>query len=213
MAWLLIVLIALVVIVFGLYVSMTAGRLDRLHQRIDTSSLGLDALLLRRSAVALELATSGVMDPASAIVLAEAAHGARTAGEQDPLERASAESELTQALVIALGEPEELELIREAVSGVDLLAELDDACRRVELGRRFLNDAVRAWVERSGETLRASRNLGRDDRWTEADRAIRLVDQNCCCGKGLTADIATPTFRKRAAGTPVPEIRLVADDV
>ena len=33
MVWLLIVLIALVVIVFGLYVSMTAGRLDRLHPR------------------------------------------------------------------------------------------------------------------------------------------------------------------------------------
>ena len=161
MAWLLIVLIALVVIVFGLYVSMTAGRLDRLHQRIDTSSLGLDALLLRRSAVALELATSGVMDPASAIVLAEAAHGARTAGEQDPLERASAESELTQALVIALGEPEELDLIREAVSGVDLLAELDAACRRVELGRRFLNAAVRACRAVRGQFLvRALRLAG-----------------------------------------------------
>ena len=161
MVWLLIVLIALVVIVFGLYVSMTAGRLDRLHQRIDTSSLGLDALLLRRSAVALELATSGVMDPASAIVLAEAAHGARTAGEQDPLERASAESELTQALVVALGEPEELELIREAVSGVDLLAELDAACRRVELGRRFLNDAVRACRAVRGQFLvRALRLAG-----------------------------------------------------
>ena len=144
MAWPWIVLIALVVVVFGLYLSMTAGRLDRLHQRIDTSTLALDALLLRRSAVALELATSGVMDPASAIVVAEAAHGARTAGEHDDLARASAESALTQALVIALEEPEELALIRDTESGTELLAELDAACRRVELGRRFLNDAVRA---------------------------------------------------------------------
>ena len=58
MAWPWILLIALLVVLFGLYLSMTAGRLDRLHQRIDTSALGLDALLLRRSAVALELATS-----------------------------------------------------------------------------------------------------------------------------------------------------------
>lgn len=144
MAWPWIVLIAFVVLVFGLYLSMTAGRLDRLHQRIDTSALGLDALLLRRSAVALELATSGVMDPASAIVVAEAAHSARTAGERDDLARASAESALTQALVIALEEPEELALIRDTESGTELLAELDAACRRVELGRRFLNDAVRA---------------------------------------------------------------------
>jgi hypothetical protein len=144
MSWFVIVLIVLVLIVFGLYLSMTAGRLDRLHQRIDTSSLALDALLLRRSAVALELATSGLMDPASAIVVAEAAHGARTAGEGDDLARAAAESALTQALVIALEEPEELDLIRGSDSGRDLLAELDAACRRVELGRRFLNDAVRA---------------------------------------------------------------------
>lgn len=144
MAWPWIVLIALIIVMFGLYLSMTAGRLDRLHQRIDTSTLALDALLLRRSAVALELATSGVMDPASAIVVAEAAHGARTAGEHDDLARASAESALTQALVIALEEPEELALIRDTESGTELLAELDAACRRVELGRRFLNDAVRA---------------------------------------------------------------------
>ena len=144
MAWPWILLIAVLVLLFGLYLSMTAGRLDRLHQRIDTSALGLDALLLRRSAVALELATSGLMDPASAIVVAEAAHGARTAGEDDDLVRASAESALTQALVIALEEPEELALIRETESGTELLAELDAACRRVELGRRFLNDAVRA---------------------------------------------------------------------
>ncbi|MFM8156316.1 MAG: hypothetical protein ACKOAF_09660 [Actinomycetes bacterium] len=144
MTWPWILLIALLVGLFGLYLSMTAGRLDRLHQRIDTSALGLDALLLRRSAVALELATSGLMDPASAIVVAEAAHGARTAGETDDLARASAESALTQALVIALEEAEELALIRETGSGTDLLAELDAACRRVELGRRFHNDAVRA---------------------------------------------------------------------
>ncbi len=144
MAWPWIVLIAFVIVLFGLYLSMTAGRLDRLHQRIDTSALGLDALLLRRSAVALELATSGVMDPASAIVVAEAAHAARTAGERGDLARASAESALTQALVIALEEPEELALIRDTESGTELLAELDAACRRVELGRRFLNDAVRA---------------------------------------------------------------------
>lgn len=144
MSWPWIVLIALAVLIFGLYLSMTAGRLDRLHQRIDTSALGLDALLLRRSAVALELATSGLMDPASAIVVAEAAHGARTAGEGDDLARAAAESALTQALVIALEEPEELALIRDTESGRELLSELDAACRRVELGRRFLNDAVRA---------------------------------------------------------------------
>lgn len=161
MSWWLIVLFVIVVLLFGLYLSMTAGRLDRLHQRIDTSELALDALLLRRSAVALELATSGLMDPASAIVVAEAAHGARTAADDDALDRAHVESALTQALVIALEEPEELELIRGSDVGRQLLAELDAACRRVELGRRFLNDAVRACRAVRGQVLvRALRLAG-----------------------------------------------------
>ncbi|MSY17131.1 MAG: hypothetical protein F2675_04395, partial [Actinobacteria bacterium] len=49
---------------------MTAGRIDRLHQRIETSSLALDVHLLRRSSIALELATAGVLDPASSLLIA-----------------------------------------------------------------------------------------------------------------------------------------------
>jgi len=62
--WWWLVLVVVVVGLFGLYLSMTAGRLDALHKRIDTAELSLDAHLLRRSSVALELATSGLLDPA-----------------------------------------------------------------------------------------------------------------------------------------------------
>ena len=72
--WILVVLVAI-----GLYLSWTAGRLDRLHARIDAARAALDAQLLRRASVAQELATSGVLDPAASIVLYEAAH-ARPAG-------------------------------------------------------------------------------------------------------------------------------------
>ena len=61
----------------GLYLSSTAGRLDRLHRRIDTSRLSLDAHLLRRSSIALEVAASGVLDPASNMLIADAAHAAQ----------------------------------------------------------------------------------------------------------------------------------------
>lgn len=136
--------IVLVVILFALYLSMTAGRLDRLHQRIDTSTIALDALLLRRSSVALELASSGAMDPASSIVVAEAAHAARLAEDADLVTRFAAESDLTESLLAALEEPEELAMIRGNPLGAPLLEELDASCRRVELGRHFLDDAVRA---------------------------------------------------------------------
>jgi hypothetical protein len=72
------IVLAVVVIVFSLYLAMTAGRLDRLHRRIDMSRLALDAHLVRRSAAALELASSGLLDPAASVLVAEAAHAATT---------------------------------------------------------------------------------------------------------------------------------------
>lgn len=128
----------------GLYLSSTAGRLDRLHRRIDTSRLSLDAHLLRRSSIALEVAASGVLDPASSMLIADAAHAARTAADVDDASRALSESALTAALVAALGDPQDVAEVRATDLGDDLMTELAAACLRVELARRFLNDAVRA---------------------------------------------------------------------
>lgn len=139
----LVVIGVLVVLGFGVYLSSTAGRLDRLHKRIDSSDLSLDAHLLRRSSVALELATSGWLDPATSIVLAQAAHGARLSADDDPALRAAAESELTDALAVAL-DADALAEVMSAPGGRQVLEELDASCRRVELSRRFHNDAVQA---------------------------------------------------------------------
>jgi hypothetical protein len=136
--------VVLVLALFGLYLSSTAGRLDRLHRRIDTSRLSLDAHLLRRSSISLELAASGVLDPASSMLVADAAHVARTAYDSSDVDRALAESVLTEALGAALGDAADAAEARSSPLGAELLDELDSSCRRVELSRRFLNDAVRA---------------------------------------------------------------------
>ncbi|MCD2467978.1 MULTISPECIES: hypothetical protein [unclassified Streptomyces] len=128
-------------IVIGVYLSWTAGRLDRLHSRIDAARAALDAQLLRRASVTQELATSGVLDPAASIVLYEAAHAARQAEEDH---REVAESELSQALRVVFGEPEQVELVREAPGGEEAAEELAASVRRVPMARRFHNDAVRA---------------------------------------------------------------------
>ncbi len=109
--WIVVALVAI-----GLYLSWTAGRLDRLHARIDAARAALDAQLLRRASVTQELATSGVLDPAASIVLYEAAHAARQAEEEH---REVAESELSQALRAVFGEPAQVEAVREAPGGVD----------------------------------------------------------------------------------------------
>ncbi len=145
MTWLLLGVAALLLVGLGaLYLSMTAGRLDRLHTRIDASRLTLEGHLLRRSSVALELSTSGLLDPVSSVVIADAAHTARTAQDLGSLEWARAESDLTAALDAAFDDPEDVEFVLATPAGAELLAELTATTTRIALSRRFLNDAVRA---------------------------------------------------------------------
>ncbi|MEU6068334.1 MULTISPECIES: LemA family protein [Streptomyces] len=134
--WILVALVAI-----GLYLSWTAGRLDRLHARIDAARAALDAQLLRRASVTQELATSGVLDPAASIVLYEAAHAARQAEEE---QREVAESELSQALRAVFADAQQLEVVHEAPGGEAAARELTEAVRRVPMARRFHNDAVGA---------------------------------------------------------------------
>lgn len=123
------------------YLSWLAGRLDRLHARIDAARAALDAQLLRRSSVAQELATAGILDPASAMVLYEAAHASRQAEDDS---REVAESALSHTLRAVFGEEDQRVVVRDAPGGAEALAELAAAARRVPMARRFHNDAVRA---------------------------------------------------------------------
>ena len=131
---------------FILYLGMTAGRIDRLHRRIDVALVSLDLHLLRRSGVSLELASSGFLEPASSVLISEAAHAARLSTDLSSTQRDRAESELTSALNAVL-DVEEIELIESEVGGPEILEECSASARRVELSRLFLNDAVRACVQ------------------------------------------------------------------
>ena len=140
-----------VVVLVGVYLSWTAGRLDRLHTRIETARAALDAQLLRRASITQELATAGVLDPAASMVLYQAASAARQADDE---QREVAESELSQALRAVFAEEAQLEAVRAAPGGDRTVAELSAAVRRVPMARRFHNDAVRA-----ARALRAHRTV------------------------------------------------------
>jgi hypothetical protein len=133
-----VVIIIAAAILLGVYVSWRAGRLDRLHARVETARAALDAALVRRSSVALELAASGLLDPATSMLVAGAAHDARAAGAPDEL----AESDLTRALRAALGQPGFRAALAERGRGDELLAELEATAHQVFLARRFYNGAV-----------------------------------------------------------------------
>jgi hypothetical protein len=134
------IIVVLATILAAVYVSWRAGRLDRLHTRVETARAALEAALLRRSAVALELAACGLLDPATSLLIAGAAHDARAGGELNEL----AESDLTRALRAALGQPGFHAALAALGRGDELLAELEAAAHQVFLARKFYNDAVAA---------------------------------------------------------------------
>jgi len=135
-----VILIAVAAVLVGVYVSWRAGRLDRLHARVDGARAALDAALVRRSSVALELAACGLLDPATSLLLAGAAHDARAAGEPNEL----AESDLTRALRAVLSQPDFRASLDGQGSVDEMLDELESAANQVFLARTFYNDAVAA---------------------------------------------------------------------
>lgn len=147
--------ILIVVLVLGaitVYLSSLAGRLDRLHRKIETAHAALDAQLLRRVAATQDLASSGLVDPASALVLSSAAQSAFVVDPDDDARRSLVESELTRTLGTVFDTREDVEDITDAVGSdapvaEQLLDELAVASRRVELARRFHNDVVRSCLD------------------------------------------------------------------
>ena len=65
--------VVIVVIGVAWYLSYAAARLDRLHAKVEGAMSALDAQLVRRAEATLELANSGALDPATALLLADAA--------------------------------------------------------------------------------------------------------------------------------------------
>jgi hypothetical protein len=127
------VAVAVVLLLVGAYASWTAGRLDRLHHRVESARASLETELARRAALVAELAGSGILDPASSLLLMDAAHRARTGSDSSDLsdeEREQRESALTRA-INAIGTEVE-----------PWAGELSLAMRRVQLARRFHNDIV-----------------------------------------------------------------------
>ena len=126
-----------------------------MHTRLEAARAALEVTLVRRSSVVLELASSGFLDPATSLLLADAALEAR--GDSEPasvelsqLELAPrrlaqtelAQSNLSRALRAAFAQPG----VRASLAGQDsaavLLAELEAAAHQVLVARKFYNTAV-----------------------------------------------------------------------
>ncbi len=182
MIWTIVVLAVLVLVLLGFWVSWRASRLDRLHNRVESASTALDLALVRRSSAAADLASSGMIDPATSLLLADAVRRARQA---DPSERDLAESDLTRALRATLGEPGLREELAENEGATELVSEVEAASHQVYLARKFYNDLA-------GRTL--------DDRRRPQARVLHLS------GTALPPEFFdiedAPTGADRAADPP-----------
>lgn len=147
--------VALVLLAVAWYLSYSAARLDRLHAKVEGAVSALDAQLVRRAEATLELATSGALDPATSLLLADAASEALERHthhplSHDPLEgqtfagREDTESNLTEVLRAVL-QQDTVTALRADLDGpgADSLSRVEASALRVQLARRFHNDAVR----------------------------------------------------------------------
>jgi 8-oxo-dGTP pyrophosphatase MutT (NUDIX family) len=122
--------LAVLVVLVGLWLVATANRLDRLHVRTDAGWAALDAALARRAVVARAVAAGDTVTEPAARRLRRAAERAESAPWA---EREVEENELTR-------------LLAEVDRGMlprPLADELSDAEHRLVIARRVHNDAVR----------------------------------------------------------------------
>ncbi|WP_309134232.1 hypothetical protein [Cellulomonas sp.] len=194
-AWTDAALLAVAVLAVLLWlVWVRASRLDRLHRKVGASRAVVEAQLVRRATVAAELATSGLLDPASSVVVGEAAWAALSAsgvdgdvpsgllpadlavllradadgragtgppGPAPAADRGLVESELTAALDEVLDDRDEVLGLGAEPGGQELLDALAAAWYRVQLARRFHNEAVAQTQRvRRGVVVRALRLAG-----------------------------------------------------
>lgn len=120
---------SLVVVLLAVYVTWTAGRLDRMHARVDAAWAALDAQLVRRAFAAQALLPLLPSGPERGRL--EAAAAAVAEADQDG--REAVENDLSRALRDAVP------LLSERGHA---LQELESAAVRVGLSRSFHNSAV-----------------------------------------------------------------------
>jgi hypothetical protein len=165
----------LVILLIGVawYLSYSAARLDRLHAKVEGAMSALDAQLVRRAEAALELANSGALDPASALLVADAATESIERTTEHPVTgdlldgqhfggREDVESDLSAVLRAALSDAV-VEDLRGEHDGLvtEALDRIGSSGLRVQLARRFHNDATREVRRvRSKQVVRAFRLAG-----------------------------------------------------
>ena len=148
----LMLLVVVLLLVLGWYLSYLAARLDRLHHRVESSRAALETRLATRAAVAIQVGR--LLDSPGGAGLATSASRTLSSSSAGPRSdvhgtmivelpvNEQCENELTRALHRAFADPVAVSALRADPAPALLLDDLVSAGERVQLARRFHNDAV-----------------------------------------------------------------------
>lgn len=130
--WLVVAVV--VAILLSMWVTFTLTRLDRLHARVDAARAALDAQLVRRAAALLHVAES----PAAPLADTERAEYQQIAVAGTTVDGDARREPIENAIGRAV-----TKLVSSTQLHAAAAAELREAAARVQVARRFYNDAVR----------------------------------------------------------------------
>ncbi len=155
------VLIAIGVFLFALYLSNVAGRLDRLHLKVENARNALDRQLALRSAICSDIAGLDLLDATLRSRLANAIHASISEESLDVHTKNEweIESEVTKSLCELFDKDFD---ISKYPNQKNLIQETAGATRRVQYALTFYNDAARSAIKvRRRWLVRSFRLFGR----------------------------------------------------
>ncbi len=152
--------LVLIVFVYAIYLSNVAGRLDRLHLKVENARHALDRQLALRTSICKEIIKLTVIDKK---LINELENALKESIQEESLEiHTLQEWEIESRVSRALTSIFDDEKIVKSINDQKLLIEIAAAIRRVSYALTFYNDAAKSAIKvRKRWTVRFFRLFGR----------------------------------------------------
>ncbi len=154
------IVLVLVLFIYAIYLSNVAGRLDRLHLKVENARQALDRQLALRTSICKEIIKLSVLDQN---LVSELENALKDSIQEESLEiHTQQEWEIETRVSIALSNIFDDEKITKIINDKKLLTEIAAAIRRVSYALTFYNDAAKSAIKvRKRWTVRFFRLFGR----------------------------------------------------
>lgn len=150
----------LIILIYAIYLSNVAGRLDRLHLKVENARHALDRQLALRTSICKEIIKLTSIDKK---LINELENALKDSIQEESLEVHSLQEwEIESRVSIALTNIFDDENIVKTIEDKNLLTEIAAAIRRVSYALTFYNDAAKSAIKvRKRWTVRFFRLFGR----------------------------------------------------